>query len=91
MDLDLRASRSARWIGLFLLFVLLLQPSLARADELGSEMPAPTASLSAPLLAGGWKWRNLFLPVESALGNRRRMIQFATIGMCIGLYILMRK
>jgi hypothetical protein len=27
---------------------------------------------------------------ENAVSDRRRMIQLATIGMCIGLYILMR-
>jgi len=29
--------------------------------------------------------------VEAKLSDRRRMIQLATIGMCIGLYILMRR
>ena len=44
-----------------------------------------------PALADGWGWRNLLTSFESAFGNRRRMIQLATIGMCIGLYIMMRR
>ena len=93
MDLDLRALRSSsgRCLWIVLLFLLLLQPAPARGRETRPEMPPPTATISAPLLADGWSWRKLFHPVESALGSRRRMFQFATIGMCIGLYILMRK
>jgi len=53
--------------------------------------PQSSLVVSAPLLAEGWSWRNLFGPVQWAVGSRRRMVQFATIGMCIGLYILMRR
>jgi hypothetical protein len=42
-------------------------------------------------LAEGWSFRRVFGPVETALSDRRRMIQMAVVGMCIGLYILMRK
>ena len=80
-------SRLVIWILLVLL--LLLQLTLMSSVEPPSPSPPQAASVSAPLLA--WNWNNLFSPVQSALGNRRRMIQFATIGMCIGLYILMRK
>jgi hypothetical protein len=42
-------------------------------------------------LAEGWSFSKFFAPIRNALGNRARMIQVATIGMCIGLYIMMRK
>lgn len=84
-------SRSSCFALLLFVFLLLL-PAPARAGELRPPTPHGAIVLSTPVLAnGGWSWRNLFAPVQSALGNRRRMIQFATIGMCIGLYILMRK
>jgi hypothetical protein len=95
MDTDSAISRhqsSRRCLGiLFLFLVLLLLPPPAAA---GSPCTHPdacfgTTSISAPL--PGWSWNSLFAPIQTALGNRRRMFQFATIGMCIGLYILMRK
>ncbi len=94
MDTDSPVSSSSRrrcCIGIFFLFLLLLliQPALASGRDLYPETPGQTASVSVPLLA--WNWGTLFNPVQSALGNRRRMIQMATIGMCLGLYILMRK
>jgi hypothetical protein len=91
MDRDSHCSRSSKsrcLCILFLLFVLLL-PALARAGEPKSTSPAPGGFVPAPVLA--LNWHNIFSPVQSALSNRRRMIQFATVGMCIGLYILMRK
>jgi hypothetical protein len=42
-------------------------------------------------LAEGWSIGKLWSGVRAGLGNRRRMLQVATIGMCIGLYIMMRK
>jgi hypothetical protein len=94
MDLDSRAScscsrRRCVWVFCFLLF--LLPPELARGHEPRSEARAQPTVLSTPLLAEGWSFRRLFSPVQNALGSRRRMVQFATIGMCIGLFILMRK
>jgi hypothetical protein len=91
MDRDSRCSRSSksRCIWIVLVLVVLLQPAPARAGEAPSASPAQAGFVSSPLPA--WSLNNLFSPVQSALGNRRRMIQFATIGMCIGLYILMRK
>jgi hypothetical protein len=60
-------------------------------DRLGVGPQHPPLA-SAPLLAeGGWGWRNLLTSFESAFGSRRRMMQLATIGMCIGLYIMMRR
>jgi hypothetical protein len=69
------------------LFFLLLLPPPARAGDSRQPMPVHAGMVSQPLPAKGWGWTH----VQSALGNRRRMMQFATIGMCIGLYIMMRK
>jgi hypothetical protein len=93
------------WVVLFLLPPL--QPAAARAGQpglpaatqtalTGSVLPTPAEPLHPPqvstaLLAEGWKWRNLLHLVESLFGSRRRMIQLAMVGMCIGLYILMRR
>jgi hypothetical protein len=91
MDRDPHSSRSSksRCIWIVLLLLVLLQPALAGAAEAPSASPVHAGFVSSPLPA--WSFNSLFSPVQSALGNRRRMIQFATIGMCIGLYILMRK
>jgi hypothetical protein len=91
MDRDSRCSCSSksRCIWILLLLVLFLQPALASAGEIPSPTSAQAGFVSSPLLA--WNLDTVFSPVNSLLGSRRRMIQFATIGMCIGLYILMRK
>lgn len=54
--------------------------------------PPPVATVlqtpPAPLLDGmRWLWG----PVEWALGNQRRMLQVATVGVCLALWIMMRK
>ena len=84
-----KGSRRCLWILFLFVLLLLLQPAAANGCEPCPDTCPQTMSVSAPLL--GWNWGTLWGPVQSALGNRRRMFQFATIGMCIGLYILMRK
>jgi hypothetical protein len=49
----------------------------------------PAVVSPAPLF--GWSFQKIFGPVESFLGERKRMMQMATLGMAIGLFILMRK
>jgi hypothetical protein len=51
----------------------------------------PPVQMARRPLVAGWSFGKLFSPFRRILGNKRRMIQFATIGMCIGLYIMMRK
>jgi hypothetical protein len=80
-------SRMGFWIGIVLFFLFVLPPPPARAVESRQPAPVYAAMVSQPLPAKGWTWTH----IRSALGTRRRMMQFATIGMCIGLYILMRK
>jgi hypothetical protein len=94
MDTDSALSRHKTGrccIGILFLFflLLLLPPAAANGFEPHPDSCPRTASVSAPL--PGWTWNTVFAPIQTALGNRRRMFQFATIGMCIGLYILMRK
>jgi hypothetical protein len=49
-----------------------------------------TQPVAAAVLADGWSISRAWSWVENALSNRRRMIQMATVGLCLGLYILMR-
>ena len=84
-----RRSRGAAWV---LLVLLLFQASAAAAE---TARPVPVLTKPAPAAAtsvlAGWSIGRAFGRVEIFLSNRARMVQMATIGMCIGLYILMRK
>ncbi len=81
--------------GLVLLLLLLpggLVPVAGAAPLPGA--PARVASAAAtrpaaPPLASGWT--SFWAFMRSVVGNRRTMLQVATIGMCIGLFIMMRK
>jgi hypothetical protein len=85
------SNRRRIWICSLLLLLVLIWLVPVRGAEITPKASVRTIPVATPLLADGWNWRTLFNPIQSALGNRRRMIQFATIGMCLGLYILMRK
>jgi hypothetical protein len=65
-------------------------PVAAPARERSSSAGAPPRWRAAPPLLG-WSFRKGFSWVRSALNNRTRMVQLATIGMLIGLFIMMRK
>jgi hypothetical protein len=74
---------------LLLLSILLLAP-LCTSPVAAACPRAPSGAPAGQLLATAWinkAWRS----VETGVSDRRRMIQLATLGMCIGLYILMRK
>ena len=95
MDTPLYTSGSARFgRGVLLLLLALFAfhavaaPASATQEREASVLPPP-ATAPAPVLA--WSWRKLYAPIEATLSNRRRMIQLATVVMCIGLYIMMRK
>jgi hypothetical protein len=82
--------RGNRCAALVLLVLLLFQASAA-ADTV-RPVPAlvrPSPVAAAPVLA--WSLGRTWSVVETFLSNRARMVQMATIGMCIGLYILMRR
>jgi hypothetical protein len=63
----------------------------------GGSLAAPAAERSvarpaAPtsFLASGWGISRVWHKGEVFLSDRRRMIQLATLGMCVGIYIMMR-
>jgi hypothetical protein len=62
------------------LFALaLLAPAVRAAPSFAPSAP-PAAVLGS---------RSIWTPLEWALGNQRRMLQVATVGMCLALYIIM--
>jgi hypothetical protein len=66
------------------LFVAALLLCPARA---GAAAPAPAPA--APAFADGLGSSKIWGPLEWALGSQRRMLQVATVGMCLALYIIM--
>jgi hypothetical protein len=89
MTRNTHPSRSSRsfCIRIVLFILFLLPPPPARAVESHQPAPVQAGLVSQPLPASGLSWTK----IGGILGSRRRMFQFATIGMCIGLYIMMRK
>ncbi len=71
------------------LFLLLLSAAPASAGVKPAAHPAGVPTVAIPV-GNAW-WRALYDPVESALGSQRRMIQFCAVGVCLGLYILMKR
>jgi hypothetical protein len=76
----------------FALFVLAGTPLPATAAVRPAEAglrpaPAMAAGQTMSWPVAGWLGR-IFAPIRSALGNRTRMVQVATIGMAIGLFIM---
>jgi hypothetical protein len=81
------------------LFFFLLASPTARAELTVRDAKSPygpsvpragfvqvASAGQAVVVAGAWKSFMHF--VESSLNNRRRMLQFATLGMCLALYIM---
>ena len=66
--------------------VALAFPSSPARAAVSDGAPPPT-----PVLADGFRWRQITRPLESALGSQRRMLQVATVGVCLALWIMMRK
>lgn len=77
------------WLLLAILF-LVGGSAAAAASEYRPNLPAPEARRAA-LFGQGWSWRKLYDPVESGLSSRRSIVQMGAIGMCIGIYLLMRR
>lgn len=95
-----RSYRAAWALALALCAVLTAAASLAAAepvrvtaassDPVHLDSSAPVPAGPGPVIAGG-TWDRFWHFVEDTLNNRRRMLQLATIGMCLALYIMMRK
>ena len=89
-----------RWGGAALLIVAILRPATAAAALNGPPATEPAVAApfaftapvpSVPALFAedsGWSWRSILNPLEFLQGSRRNMIQAATVGMCIALYII---
>ena len=63
---------------------------LCAALVLAALCAAPArAAAPPPAIAVAFSSRSIWGPLEWALGSQRRMLQVATVGMCLALYILM--
>jgi hypothetical protein len=94
-SLHSRLLRPTRWVGVGLLLAAVLFPAPLRARdsqpaELASPMVGAPNLTSSVLLAddSDWSWSKVTKPFQVVQGSRRTMVQFATIGMCIALYII---
>ncbi|HKI37183.1 MAG TPA: hypothetical protein VKA46_35340 [Gemmataceae bacterium] len=52
------------------------------------DSPSRAAPPPAPVFAAGSTSRAFWAPIEWALGTQRRMLQVATVGMCLAIYII---
>jgi len=76
------------------LFILVANP----AGSLRAEAAAPVAPVAASAppraahtLAAWSAWTKFWTFVEWAVGDRKRMIRFAAVGMCLALFFLIRR
>ena len=78
---------------LLVLLVLVLQTAFLPIAAASPVSPSTitVASAPAPLLAEGTGLGRVLSYLEAKLMDRRRMVQLGALGMCIGLYILMRR
>src|SRR5690349_21173276 len=86
------SGRPPRCAALILLVILFFGSTAAAS---GGATPRAALAAHHPagtyVVADSWSLGRAFGKVETFLSDRRRMIQLATIGMLIGLYILLRK
>jgi hypothetical protein len=96
MDLQpyLEDNRRGRRCSALVLFAILLLPAItpvARAAQPVPVIPCAVQAWSVPVHTGGWGLNKVFNRVETFLSNRTRMIQLGAIGLCLGLFILLRR
>jgi hypothetical protein len=86
------------WTGLLLwsVFHLSTGPACAGSTGLLEVPPIPSrahvqaqnhSAAYRPVLAAEW-WQQAYNQLETALGNRERMIQFGAVGMCLALLVI---
>jgi hypothetical protein len=84
-----------RRASLLVLIFLIVQAAFLPAATAGSTPATSSACIvapaTAPLLAEASGLSRVLSFLEAKLSDRRHMVQLAAFGMCIGLYILMRK
>lgn len=81
------SSRSSGWSCALVLLVALASPSAAQSPAMEVVSARPVA-VSAPLWGD---FRSITKALQAQLGTPRRLGQLAVIGICLGLYILMRR
>ena len=94
MDLQryLEDNRRGRRCFALVLFAILLLPAItpvARATQPVPVIPCAVQAWSVPVHTGGLN--KVFNRIETFLSNRTRMIQLGAIGLCLGLFILLRR
>jgi hypothetical protein len=88
--------RAASWALLILALEFIVFPARAAAEVSTGRPSAPMVSAlagagsTAAPLAWSWDLDRVWNFLEHALGNRRRLIQVATVMMCIALYVMFR-
>jgi hypothetical protein len=89
-----RRVRLAFCAGIVLLLAIPLSPALVRADGGKSDQSSPSFSMPSKSPGTtfseetGWNWKGMLKPFTFVQGNRRNMVQLATVGLCIALYII---
>ena len=89
-----RNLRFALCAGFVLLLAIPLAPALVRADGGKSDQSSPSFSMPSKSPGTtfaeetGWNWKGMLKPFSFVQGSRRNMIQLATVGLCIALYII---
>jgi hypothetical protein len=94
MPLQLRTGgRKLKFAATGLVFALFLLFQTAAAAPAATVATAPAAAPAGTTLvvASGSVVYRVWHKIEIGLSDRRRMIQLATLGVCIGIYILMRR
>ena len=76
--------------GLVFALFLLFQTAAAPAATV-TTAPAAASTGTTFVVASGSVVYRVWHKIEIGLSDRRRMIQLATLGVCIGIYILMRR
>lgn len=89
-----RESSSSCMLSRRLLYAVVLLLALEGTAPAATPAPLPAGRMcvlasAPPLLA--FDWHRLLGPLDAVLGNRRRMVQLATVGVCIALYIMLRR
>ncbi|HZT79235.1 MAG TPA: hypothetical protein VFA26_03375 [Gemmataceae bacterium] len=65
-------------------------PALLAALFAVALFAAPAVAAPTPTFAEGSSLsRSVWAPIQWAMGSQRRMLQTATVGMCLALYIIM--
>lgn len=74
-----------RHLLLVMILVAVLTPSVMAST------PCSQGEGSQILLAEGVSPGKMWKPIQWVMGNQRRMLQIATIGMCLGLWIMLKR